>query len=437
MEGEFYITNYLVCVFDIYLMYDFTGYYEGVKTYFQKGRRIVLMILFMALLVFSVNMLNSTTLNLVFTLTANFLFICLVMKGRFLEKFMHFLTVLAVQYGGEFLGAVFFARGLNQTVTVTHYTRVYQIVIVKLITFIIYVTIKQLMPGREKGNEIYFDVKTFLMFIIVPLASLGIMFSLTYMNIDFSVMPLVRGSLTTFYSMLILGNALVYYAFRRYGSIQEKIHLQKKLIAEQEMELHHFQQVEYINRKNAEFRHDIDHYLRTIGKLAEDGHSKEILSILKELRIEFYEKENAYYCGNAIINTLLNEEKEEAENKNIAYDIYVEPGFHIGSISETDMISIMGNLYKNALEAAVQCDKGFIRVKMFMQNDGCFAVIKLENSFEGNLLWQGEQLLTTKADGANHGIGVGRVRELAEKYHGTLVNRVNEQIFQAVLVLAV
>lgn len=46
MEGEFYITNYLVCVFDIYLMYDFTGYYEGVKTYFQKGRRVVLMILF-------------------------------------------------------------------------------------------------------------------------------------------------------------------------------------------------------------------------------------------------------------------------------------------------------------------------------------------------------------------------------------------------------
>lgn len=433
MEGEFYITNYLVCVFDIYLMYDFTGYYEGVKTYFQKGRRIVLMILFMALLVFFVNMLNSTTLNLVFTLTANFLFICLVMKGRLLEKFMHFLTVLAVQYGGEFLTAVFFSKGLGLEILLPQYNKMLVAVIIKLVTFILYAVIKQIFP--QKKTRI--DTKSFFLFMTGPIASLGLMFSVAYLDVDFSNMPSKRGTLLIFYTLMIFGNALAYYAFQRYGIIQQKIHLQKKLIAEQEMELHHFQQVEYINRKNAEFRHDINHYLRTIGKLAEDGHSKEILSILKELKIEFYEEENAYYCGNAIINTLLNEEKEEAKNKNIVYDIYVEPGFHIGSISETDMISIMGNLYKNALEAAVQCDKGFIRMKMFMQNDGCFAVIKLENSFDGNLLWQGEQLLTTKADRANHGIGVGRVRELAEKYHGSLVNRVNEQTFQAVLVLAV
>lgn len=437
MEREFYITNYLVCVFDIYLMYDFVGYYEGVRSCFQKGRRIVPLILFMALSVYFVNLLNSTILNLVFTLTTNFLFICMVMKGRLLEKIMHFLTVLAVQYGGEFLASVFFAGGLNFAVTVTHYTRVFQIVVVKLITFIIYVIIKQLLPGKEKGNKNCFDVKTFLMFIIVPIASLGIMFSLAYINLDFSDMPLVRGSLTLFYALLILGNVLVYYAFRRYGSIQQKIHLQKKLIAEQEMELHHFQQVECINRKNAEFRHDISHYLKTIGKLAEGSRNREILAILKELQIEFYEEENTYYCSNAIINTLLSEEKEEARKNNIECDIYVEPGFHIGGISETDMISIMGNLYKNAVEAAMQCDEGFIRIKMFMQNDGRFAVIKLENSFQGNLLWQGEQLLTTKTDGESHGIGLGRVRELAGKYEGSLINTVSGHIFLAVLVMAV
>ncbi len=158
---------------------------------------------------------------------------------------------------------------------------------------------------------------------------------------------------------------------------------------------------------------------------------------MKELQIEFSEKENTYYCSNAIINTLLSEEKEDARKNNIEYDIYVEPGFHIGGISETDMISIMGNLYKNAMEAAIKCDEGFIRIKMFMQNDGRFAVIKLENSFQGNLLRQGEQLLTTKADGESHGIGLGRVKELAGKYEGSLVNVVRGQIFLAVLVLAV
>lgn len=433
MEGEFYITNYLVCVFDIYLMYDFVGYYEGVKGYFQKGHRIVLLILSMAFLVLGVNMLNNTTLNLVFTLTTNFLFICLVMKGRFFEKFIHFLAVLAVQYGGEFLTAVFFSKGLGLEILLPQYNKMLVAVIIKLVTFILYAVIKQIFPQKKIG----IDTKSFFLFMTGPITSLGLMFSIAYLDVDFSSMPSKRGTLLIFYTLMIFGNALGYYAFRRYGITQQKIHLQKKLIAEQELELHHFQQVEYINRKNAEFRHDINHYLRTIGKLAENNRSKDILTILKELQIEFSDKENAYYCNNAIINTLISEEKEAARKKNVAYDIYVEPGFHIGSILETDMISIMGNLYKNAMEAAVQCEEGFIRVKMFMQNEGCFAVIKLENSFEGNLLWQGEQLLTTKADGANHGIGVGRVRELAEKYQGSLVHHVNGQIFQAVLVLTV
>lgn len=433
MEGEFYITNYLVCVFDIYLMYDFVGYYEGVKPCFQKSRRIVPLILFVALSVFFVNLLNSTTLNLVFTLITNFLFICLVMKGRLLEKSMYFLTVLAVQYGGEFLTAVFFSKGLGLEILLPQYNKILVAVMIKLVTFILYIVIKQIFP-QEKAA---IDTQSFFLFMTVPIASLGLMFSVAYLDVDFSNMPSKRGTLLMFYTLMIFGNALAYYGFRRYGSIQQKIHLQKKLIAEQEMELHHFQQVECINRKNAEFRHDISHYLKTIGKLAENSRNRDILTILKELQIEFFEKENTYYCSNAIINTLLSEEKEEARKYNIECDIYVEPGFHIGGISETDMISIMGNLYKNAVEAAMQCDEGFIRIKMFMQNDGRFAVIKLENSFKGKLLRQGEQLLTTKADGESHGIGLGRVRELAGKYEGSLLHAVSGQIFLAVLVMAV
>lgn len=433
MQGEFYITNYLVCVFDIYLMYDFVGYYEGVKPCFQKGRRIVPLILFMALSVYFVNLLNSTILNLVFTLTTNFLFICLVMKGRLLEKFMHFLTILAVQYGGEFITAVFFSKGLGLEILLPQYNKILVAVLIKLVTFILYIVIKQIFPKEKTA----IDAQSFFLFMTVPITSLGLMFSVAYLDVDFSNMPSKRGSLLIFYTLMIFGNALAYYALRRYGNTQQKIHLQKKLIAEQELELHHFQQVESINRKNAEFHHDINHYLKTIGKLAEDSRNGEILTILKELQIEFSEKENTYYCSNAIINTLLSEEKEDARKNNIEYDIYVEPGFHIGGISETDMISIMGNLYKNAMEAAIKCDEGFIRIKMFMQNDGRFAVIKLENSFQGNLLRQGEQLLTTKADGESHGIGLGRVKELAGKYEGSLVNVVRGQIFLAVLVLAV
>lgn len=433
MEGEFYLTNYLVCIFDVFLMFDFVSYYEGTRSYFAKRHQKVIVILLVALAIFGVNLFNSTTINLLCTLIVNFLFIWAVMNGSLAEKCMHFLVVLAVQYGGEFLASAFFAKGMSQAVALTHYTQVFEIIFVKLLTFIIFTLIKQLVPQKENC----IDTKTFLMFMTVPIASLGIMFFITYLNIDFSEMPLKRGVLTAFYFLLIIGNVLIYYFFQKYGSAQHKNLLQEKLIAEQEIELRHYQQVENINRRNAKFHHDMNHYLKLIGNLAESDQNEKILSLLKELQVEFNESQKSFYCSNSIINTVLNEEWEEAKEKKIPYDIYVEPGFNIGRVHEADIVSILGNLYKNAIEAAAQCDEGFIRLKMFMQNDGTYAVIKLENSYKGNIIKEGERLLTTKEDEDNHGIGVERVRELAERYQGSLINTISREVFQAVLVLVI
>lgn len=433
MEGEIYIINYLVCVFDVYLMYDFVSYYEGVKSNFEKRYSRICIILLTALAVFGVNLLNNTVINLCFTLIMNLLFICLVMNGSYLVKFVHFLVVVAVQYGGEFLASIFFAGGMNENIVITHYTKVYEIIVVKLLTFIIFMSLKQLVP--QKNNCI--DVGTFFMFMTVPIVSLGIMFSIGCLDIDFAVMPIKRGILLAFYLMLMCGNALVFYAFQRYRVIQQKIHLQKDLIAQQVMELHHYQQVENINRRNAEFHHDMCHYLKVIGNLAEADQNKEIISILNELQVEFSEAQKKFYCSNAIINTMLNEECEEARAKKLSFDIYVEPGFHTGNVLEADLVSILGNLYKNAEEAAVKCDRGFIRIQMFMQNEGKFAVIKFENSFTGELLQEGDHFLTTKEEKSDHGIGVERVKELAERYHGRLIQTIDGRVFQSVLVLAI
>lgn len=433
MEGKIYIINYLVCVFDVYLMYDFVSYYEGVKSNFEKRYSRICIILLTALAVFGVNLLNNTVINLCFTLIMNLLFICLVMNGSSLQKFTHFLIVLAVQYGGEFLTTIIFGSSLETGLLHPEYNGLFAVIIMKLVMFVLFTIIKQIVPKEE--NKL--DAGTFIMFMTVPVASLGIMFSIGCLDIDFAIMPLKRGILLAFYIMLMGGNALVYYAFQRYGITQQKIHLQKKMIAEQKIELRHYQQVENINRRNAEFHHDMCHYLKVIGNLAEADQNKEILSILNQLQVEFSEAQKNFYCSNAIINTILNEESEEAKAKKLSFDIYVEPGFHTGNVLEADLVSILGNLYKNAEEAAVKCDRGFIRIQMFMQNEGKFAVIKFENSFTGEFLQEGDHFLTTKEEKSDHGIGVERVKELAERYHGRLIQTIDGRVFQSVLVLAI
>lgn len=354
------------------------------------------------------------------------------MNGNLFQKCIHYLIIIAFQYGGEFLTAIVIANRMGEAVLAYQNVKAYAVLIVKMINFIQYLLVKQLVPKRDDS----IDKEAFFIFMIIPVSSIGLMFSVTYLNIDFSDTPVKRGVLLLFYLMLLLGNVLVAYAFRRYAAINKNLQAQKKLIEDYRVQLGYYRQVEVVNKKNAAFHHDMCHYLKAIGNLAEDNRNSQIISLLDELQIEFFKVDNQDFCSNPVLNTILNEEIKEARRQRVDCQVYVEPGFSIGSIRETDLISALGNLYQNALEAAAKSRNGFIKTTMFMENEGRFLVISMENSYEGAILRDGEKFLTTKENKFIHGIGIERVREIAKRYGGSLRTNYKEGIFRAILVLS-
>ena len=432
MFWEYNLINFLVCVFDTYLIYDFVGYYEGVSPRLLTKKSRITVILLTSCITFFINLFNNTALNLFATLFINFLFIYLVMNGNLFQKCIHYLIIIAFQYGGEFLTAIVIANRMGEAVLAYQNVKAYAVLIVKMINFIQYLLVKQLVPKRDDS----IDKEAFFIFMIIPVSSIGLMFSVTYLNIDFSDTPVKRGVLLLFYLMRLLGNVLVAYAFRRYAAINKNLQAQKKLIEDYRVQLGYYRQVEVVNKKNAAFHHDMCHYLKAIGNLAEDNRNSQIISLLDELQIEFFKVDNQDFCSNPVLNTILNEEIKEARRQRVDCQVYVEPGFSIGSIRETDLISALGNLYQNALEAAAKSRNGFIKTTMFMENEGRFLVISMENSYEGAILRDGEKFLTTKENKFIHGIGIERVREIAKRYGGSLRTNYKEGIFRAILVLS-
>lgn len=432
MFWEYNLINFLVYVFDTYLIYDFVGYYEGVSPRLLTKKSRITVILLTSCITFFINLFNNTALNLFATLFINFLFIYLVMNGNLFQKCIHYLIIIAFQYGGEFLTAIVIANRMGEAVLAYQNVKAYAVLIVKMINFIQYLLVKQLVPKRDDS----IDKEAFFIFMIIPVSSIGLMFSVTYLNIDFSDTPVKRGVLLLFYLMLLLGNVLVAYAFRRYAAINKNLQAQKKLIEDYRVRLGYYRQVEVVNKKNAAFHHDMCHYLKAIGNLAEDNRNSQIISLLDELQIEFFKVDNQDFCSNPVLNTILNEEIKEARRQRVDCQVYVEPGFSIGSIRETDLISALGNLYQNALEAAAKSRNGFIKTTMFMENEGRFLVISMENSYEGAILRDGEKFLTTKENKFIHGIGIERVREIAKRYGGSLRTNYKEGIFRAILVLS-
>lgn len=432
MFWEYNLINFLVCVFDTYMIYDFVGYYEGVSPRLLTKKSRIAVVLFTSCVTFFINLFNNSALNLFATLFINFLFIYLVMNGNIFQKCIHYLIIIAFQYGGEFLTAIVIANKMGEAVLAYQNVKAYTVLIVKMINFVEYLLVKQLVPKRDDN----IDKEAFFIFMIIPVSSIGLMFSVAYLNIDFSDMPVKRSVLLIFYLLMVLGNVLVAYAFRRYAAIHKNLQTQKKLIEDYRVQLGYYRQVEDVNKKNAAFHHDMCHYLKAIGNLAEDNQNLQILSLLDELQIEFFKVDKKDFCSNSVLNNILNEEIQEARRQRVDCHVYVEPGFSIGSIRETDLISALGNLYQNALEASAKSRNGFIKTTMFMENEGRFLVISMENSYEGAILRDGEKFLTTKENKFIHGIGIERVREIAKRYGGSLRTTYKEGIFRAILVLS-
>ena len=74
--------------------------------------------------------------------------------------------------------------------------------------------------------------------------------------------------------------------------------------------------------------------------------------------------------------------------------------------------------------------------KFFMGNSYLF-ILHMENTFIGEIKYDGDQLETTKDNTEQHGLGVGIIRKLVKKYNGTLDMEVRGDRFYTTLTITV
>jgi sensor histidine kinase regulating citrate/malate metabolism len=187
------------------------------------------------------------------------------------------------------------------------------------------------------------------------------------------------------------------------------------------------------DEKQRELIHNIYHYMREIGIYAAQNNVEAIQQTLKEVQIEFGEQ-NEMICNNEFMNAMLGEFKNRAESEGVSVEIFVEPGFSFSNLKEQDLTIIFGNLADNALEASVQCDEGRIFIDFFRHNQGEISVLRIRNTYCGNLNLERGQLKTTKKDFLNHGIGLKSVKKTINKYNGYMEQQYSEQVYNTTVV---
>ena len=177
---------------------------------------------------------------------------------------------------------------------------------------------------------------------------------------------LINLILIIFYIFSVLGNVSLFYVFSRYSKFKEQqiVHEVNKTKYEEKKKYHNT--VENISEKYQELFHNINHYLRQIGIYADNNQIEKIKQVLSDLEVEFIRREREIICTNGFLNSILTDFKERALKEHVSIEFFVETGFRIEFMKESDLVAVLGNLLDNALEAAKQCKERKINAVFFM-----------------------------------------------------------------------
>lgn len=432
MEEIILIFHLAVCIFEIWMLYDFFNTFLRSRPEIRKYK--VGIIIIFALMIFAVNCFDNTIVNLLVVPIIYFLLSVMAFNGNIYKKIFATLIGTAIILGTELIVVAVLSltsEELIESSMVDEPSAVMLTVIVKMVTFIIFAVIKQSSSKEEQTM----DLGTFMLYMIAPLSGLGIMFSIVFCDIDFSKGSAAKYMLVIFFFLLMIGDAAVFYGYNRYARVLTEKEDNSRTVEKQKMELESYRKVNIANNRYMTLLHDTNHHMNMVYSLLINDKKEEAVDMLEALFHEYQKAEIIEYSNNNILNTILSECKEKSERKDIECDIFVERGFNIEYVDDIDLVALIGNLLSNAYEAAVKSEEKKIRIQMFMQNDGSFSVIKIENSFNGEILKEGEELKTTKSNKRMHGLGIKSAERIAEKYDGWIIRTWENHNFKTIVVL--
>lgn len=201
------------CIIEVFLLFDYLNNFFKIKI---KREKVKIVFAGSCGLLFGINMLQSSVINLFFVPVLLWLFVNAVFDGKWGIKTGYFIMAYFIMLGIEFFYAVLHGMTLDilfktGIVPITEYG--WQGIFVKFLYFIPFLIIKQI-SSKSKNHM---TNNLFAAYLSVPLSVMGIMIVLFYSGIDFKEQMGLRIILTLFFMFMVIENILLFYAFEKHA----------------------------------------------------------------------------------------------------------------------------------------------------------------------------------------------------------------------------
>ncbi len=174
------------------------------------------------------------------------------------------------------------------------------------------------------------------------------------------------------------------------------------------------------------YRHDLAKHIQTLEYLCQNDEEEitNLRSYMDGLKGSYQEITGESFCSDEIVNSIIAIKKQQCKNMDIPIEIYVRKNYH-GKMKEIDVVSLLHNLFDNAIEANERIqDPDKKGISFYMEKEDNIVDITIQNYVNPK---ETIDFQTKKKEKNIHGIGMGIIQNIVDKYHGTITVELDDK----------
>ena len=381
-------------------------------------------ILFVAILFLELSFVNFIVpfegIGIIISILIIYIYSLLNLKGTFMQKMFWSIFVMLLIMGITTvvlsIEGCIIGKGYLDLVIQKDLYRFVGVVVIQIVLF--YLT--RFMIKRTKKDSTYsLKWNEWFVLLIIPVISIFTMsfVSLIIINIEEQLSPMQH----IFSILSILGilmtNSLVYVLYvnmqkdhakqLEYSILQQAFKSQEKSVEETKIL---YQSVRSI-------RHDLKQHFQVALTMLHSGKINEAVDYMEKYNDTVLDGiSNKVFCDNDVVNYIINSKSKICSDRHIKIYIYIAN--EIPEFSDLDLCVLLGNALDNAIEGV--SGEGSNEIYLELRNVDNFFMISVKNTIINSVLEDNPNLISTKNEKEVHGLGILSMKEVVQKYNGSI-----------------
>lgn len=296
-----------------------------------------------------------------------------------------------------------------------------------LLQMLFWVGFSKISQKKFRKMTISMDTRSWLLLDSICLASLTAVISCIYYTPpqSYKIWLCMLACMITNISAI----RLVYYLSEH---VRGKLN-QKNLKLQQD----YYRELEANQLEIRRFRHDMNNQFSVVSELLEEGKEAAAKEYFRSLLGQLRSKSRTF-CRDSIVNAVINSKYNRAVEQGIDcfFNIEIDSLLFLDNL---DICTIFSNTLDNAIEACMKVDeeKRKISLKARCTKNGYFSYeITNSKSRDQEIQVEEGRFRTWKANAKSHGIGIENVRDVVNRYRGTMDISYDEESFRVIVLIA-